>query len=131
MTQFIPNIPKELELIIDTNLSLIDLNQDSIRSITELRIGTHTSQGVPCIDISPNNRLGRLGFQYSHTNSPSIKRCYLDEIGVTFFDIGEQYIFIHSSTKSWPHDLEYQKTLFSDYNVMIGYKQAEKDRTSK
>jgi hypothetical protein len=126
-----PNVPKELELIIDTNLSLIDLNEESIKSIKELRIGTHTNQGVPCIDISPNNYLGRLGFKYSPQNAPSIKRCYLDEIGVTFFDIGNYYIFIHSSTKSWPCELEYQKTPFSEYNQMVGYKRAEKNHISK
>jgi len=110
------NVCEELEKIIMANLSLLDVED----SITRLRVAKVDEGGVDCILISPDDPLGYLGFEYNSSAAPLIKYCSTDRPGVTFFDMSDTYVGLHSSRDTWPEGLEYHTVDFGDYNFAVG-----------
>ncbi len=118
-------VPKELEKIIVANISLLDVNDN----IERLRIAKTEIHGIDSIIVSPDNCLGNLGFAFdSRTSNPLY--CSTDSPGVIFFDIKNTYILLHSSIKTWPKDLNYNKIDFSDYSISVGQYRQYKENES-
>jgi hypothetical protein len=115
-----PVIPQELARVIQSQISLVNLSE----SIKKLRFGITDVQGVECIVLSPDNLLGKLGFAYNPKFSDSVNYVSTDRLGVTFIDIGETYILVHTSRNTWPRNLRYEKIDIADYYLSVGQMRA-------
>lgn len=118
----------ELEKIIVANLHLEDINY---KSITRLRVANISEDGLQYLVIAPDNYSGKLGFTAHLVNTDLI---HLEVIapGVTIFDLADgTEVFIHTTKKTWPKNLAYQKIDIGDYYFSIGEYHAIRERQQK